>query len=92
MRYEPLPPPAVPDVHLPPFPTGMDLIAFLDSQRVTIAPLMRPDGSGWELHFDYDAHVVSAWGPKPGYEVRIEKRCATLSEAVDAIRRFEQRI
>jgi ferric-dicitrate binding protein FerR (iron transport regulator) len=66
--------------------TASDLIAFCDAQRVTVGPPIRPDGSGWIIAFDADAHVVTAWD-KSG--VKLERRCATLTEALEVIRRYE---
>lgn len=69
--------------------TSADLLAFLDSQRVTIGPPLRPDGSGWLITFDADAHVVTAWGPAPALQTRLDRRCSTMTEAVDLVRRYE---
>jgi hypothetical protein len=67
-----------------------DLISFLDSQRVTIGPPIRPDGSGWLICFDADAFTVSAWGPTAdGQRERLNRRCSTLTEAIDVVRRYE---
>jgi hypothetical protein len=70
--------------------TASDLVAFCDSQKVTIGPAIRNDGSGWLICFDADAFDVKAWGPKAdGQRNRLDKRCSTLTEALDLIRRYE---
>lgn len=76
-------------------PQAADLIAFLDAQKVTIGPPIRPDGSGWLITFDADAHVVTAWGPTLGGVLarsnvtKLDRRCATLTEALEMIRAYE---
>jgi hypothetical protein len=78
--------------------TASDLIAFCDSQRVTIGPPIRDDGSGWLIAFDRgsvldsvaDAFEVKAWGPTvDGQKPRLDKRCSTLTEALLAIHAYE---
>lgn len=69
--------------------TSADLLAFLDSQRVTIGPPIRPDGSGWLVVFDTDAHVVTAWGPRPHQVTKLDRRCSTLTEALTLICNYE---
>lgn len=69
--------------------TSADLLAFLDSQRVTIGPPIRPDGSGWLITFDADAHVVTAWGPAPDLQTKLDRRCSTLTEALTLICNYE---
>lgn len=69
--------------------TSADLLAFLDSQRVTIGPPLRPDGSGWLITFDADAHVVTAWGRAPDLQMKLDRRCSTLTEALTLICNYE---
>lgn len=70
--------------------SAADLIAFMDSQRVTIGPPLRPDGSGWLIAFDSSrgAFLVSAWVAGPVMKLDSEQ-CSTLDEALQHIRRYE---
>jgi hypothetical protein len=68
-------------------PMAADMIAFLDAQRVTIGPPVTGRGAGWLIAWDGAAHVFTAWGAdqKP----KVERRCATMDEALRAAHAYE---
>lgn len=63
-------------------PMAADLIAFMDCQRVTIAPPVLGGSGSWLIAWDGEAHTFTAWGAD--MKTKVERKCATLDEALRA--------